>query len=513
MKRHILYCSICYPAQNVFAQELSRKYGHGYSDHAIALSEMFTTKCFEHQIDFRTTGRAGDSYFPYIKYNDLKVAVDDKILRSVLPYAMQSMDMLCRQYGYEVNFAVLERAYLSGVEFWSAYLQHYQIDLVVFFTVPHEGNDFLLYQVCKAMHVQTLIYSYSILDSRNHVIQSVEDDYQTLVQRYQELCKEYADSSVEEIGIEGEYGNIYEKMVTPQKDKTPFYMRKRFLEEQRISRYLDKYATCHKYVIDKKNSHQVNEISWKIWIKAAVYSIASIDFYITGGAVTKLFLSITNRKYVKTKRLWSYYQKCSKDVDYSKKYIYFPLHFQPECTSNPRGGGIYYQQIIPIRILAESLPNDVYIYVKEHAAQLYGAREKGFYDELCSIPNVALVKPETDTYELIQHSVAVSTLTGTAGWEGVFYQKPYIMFGYWVTQHMPGVYRVRTKEECKAAVDSILQGGDTFTLKEVKLFFKALSETEAWRLDETNKLPIKEELNRQISSNLKLFDDAMFSTE
>lgn len=510
MRKHILYCSIITPTQCMFAKRVSEKYGSGSKDHAIVFAEKVATEFFQHQINFRLIGAAGNAYNSYIDRDKLKTAIDDEMLRRVLPYAMQSFDMLCRQYGYGANLAVLERSYLSGIRFWTAYLQHHQIDLVVFFTWPHEGNDYLLYQVCKALQIKTLIYGLSICPNRSYVIENIEDPLKFLCQRYKELCDQYRNCSLDEIQMDEGYAKLYEKMSNPKTDKTPYYMKKTWLDDVTISCYLSRFCTCYFYIQNQKKTHQLSDISWRIWFKAAVYKMALIDRHITKFFFTKVFLSVTSLHYMRNKRLWKRYKELSEEADLSKKYVYFPLHFQPECTSNPQGG-LYYQQMLPVRILAESLPEDVYVYVKEHPTQVYGAREKGFYDELSAISNVILVKAETDTFELIKHSVAVATLTGTAGWEAVFHQKPCIMFGYWVTQHMPGVYHVRTKVECKNAVEQVLKGECRFTLKDVKLFFKALSETEGWRLEEEGKALTQEEMDHQISSNLKLFEQAIMA--
>ena len=206
-----------------------------------------------------------------------------------------------------------------------------------------------------------------------------------------------------------------------------------------------------------------------------------------------------------TIKLIKKYNELSTPADFSKKYVYFPLHYQPECTSNPRGGGMYYNQAIPIRILSASLPEDVYIFVKEHPTQNYGARRPEFYSELLSIPRVVLVQEDTSSYDLLKHCLAVSTLIGTAGWEGLFYQKPFIMFGYWVTMCAPGVYHVRTVEECKAAVDKILSGQDHFTLKDLRLFFKAMDESECYNLLEQD--ANSSTFPSHLACNIKLFDE------
>lgn len=509
MKKHILYCSICCPTQKVFAQRLSEKYGYGYDDHAVIMQELFSEQCFKHQINFRTVCGSAMSYASYIQRDHLTVAMDDDFLEKVLPFTMQSLNMLGRQLGYDSNYTVLERCYLSGIGFWRAYLLHHKIDLVIFFCWPHEGNDFFLYQVCKILGISTLIYCFSICPSRSYVAYTVEDEIPALVSRYEKLRKEYAEYPIEQITLGKDYADLFEKMSNPQSNKTPDYMQKRYLEFLSLSRHLVGYSVWDKYIADRKKGGQLKGISWKIWAKAMIYRALMLDFKLTNGVVVKLILRVKNRHYKQTQKLWQHYEECCQKPDYAKKYVYFPLHYQPECTSNPQGGGIYYQQMIPVRLLAESLPEDVFVFVKEHPAQQYGAREKGFYDELCSIPNVVLVKPETDTYELIKHSIAVSTLIGTAGWEGLFFNKPFLMFGYWVTQHMPGVYHVRTKEDCKAAVNSILRGECQFTLKDIKIFLKAMDETEGWGLSLESELPDSQELELQISSSLKQFEQAM----
>lgn len=508
-QKHILYCSICTPTQNAFAQEVSAKYGYGSEDHAIVLSEQFKEPCFTHQIDFRSIGGSKMSYASYIQRDHLKTAIDDELLKKILPYAMQAMDTLCRQQGFETNYKALERCFLSGIGFWAAYLRHHKIELVVFFVVPHEGNDFLLYQVCRALEIPTLIYELSLCQSRCYVTYTIEYELPALVSHYEKLRKEYADCPIEQIPLDDDYREKYEKMTDPKRDKTPSYMKPDFIANQNLSWYLIGYATYDTYLRNRKNSGQLKGVPLRVWARAMVYRMSMFDLHLTGGVFIKALLRIKNKEYKKTQELWQYYKSCSQEPDYTKKYVYYPLHFQPECTSNPQGGGVYYQQMIPVRILAESLPEDVFVYVKEHPVQVYGAREKGFYDELRSIPNVILVKPDTDTYELIKHSIAVSTLIGTAGWEGLFFGKPFLMFGYWVTQHMPGVYHIRTKEECRAAIDAILRGECQFTLKDIKLFFKALGDTEGWVLSPELDLTFLQPPEKQISSCLKLFEQAM----
>ena len=157
----------------------------------------------------------------------------------------------------------------------------------------------------------------------------------------------------------------------------------------------------------------------------------------------------------------------------SEKFIYFALHYQPELTSSPLGG-LYVNQLLPIKLLSYYLPDDVKIYVKEHPAQTCMGRNTDLYDELLKIPKVILIKQSVSSYTLVKNSIAVSSLTGTVGWEAQFFGKPFIMFGTYLSQCLEGTYKVKTNEECKNAIEEILKGHQCMTEKNLKLFIKAM---------------------------------------
>ena len=115
------------------------------------------------------------------------------------------------------------------------------------------------------------------------------------------------------------------------------------------------------------------------------------------------------------------------------------------------------------------------IYIKEHPAQTSFGREENFYQELLQIPRVRIINMNVSSYELMKNCLAVSSITGTVGWECQFFGKPFIMFGTYLTECLEGAYRVRTNEECKKVLDKIL-AGDYYVMsdKELKLFMKAM---------------------------------------
>lgn len=142
------------------------------------------------------------------------------------------------------------------------------------------------------------------------------------------------------------------------------------------------------------------------------------------------------RFYFRYQKLKKYFHK----PDYKKKYVFYPLHFQPEASTCVCAEK-YEKQLYYIDSWAKSLPADTVLFVKEHYT-LLGHRELNFYKELQKYPNVFLIDPWVSARELIVNSVAVTTLTGTAGFEAMLLRKPVFLGGNSVYENAPGVIKV-----------------------------------------------------------------------
>jgi hypothetical protein len=127
------------------------------------------------------------------------------------------------------------------------------------------------------------------------------------------------------------------------------------------------------------------------------------------------------------------------DTAAEEKYVYFPLHLQPEMTTDSLGGQ-YGDQLLAIEKLRGLLPEDWVIYCKENPKQAYFMREEGYYERLTSIPNLKIVHITSDSYKLIQNSQFVATITGTAGWEALRMGKKVLLYGDAWYKDLTGVY-------------------------------------------------------------------------
>ena len=132
------------------------------------------------------------------------------------------------------------------------------------------------------------------------------------------------------------------------------------------------------------------------------------------------------------------------EVNFDRKFIYFPLNLQPEMTTSAIGHK-YRDQVLAIEDLARILPPDIKIYVKENPKQLGFARGPMFFHRLSRIPSVEWMPSYIDTHHLTDAALAVATITGTVGWEAICKGKPAICFGDTWYQSFSGVLRFDEK--------------------------------------------------------------------
>ena len=184
-----------------------------------------------------------------------------------------------------------------------------------------------------------------------------------------------------------------------------------------------------------------------------------------------------NRKKTRT---WAEYRKVAHDVPLDVPYVYVALHFQPERTTSSLGG-VFGDQYLVVDMLARCLPEGWKVYVKEHPSQFYPpfagerSRHADLYADLLALPNVELVSLSTSTFQLIDHAMAVATVTGTVGWEAVIRGKPTLAFGSPWYRYCEGVFFTPTESALRDALARVASGYRP-EFRKVRLFMRALDE-------------------------------------
>jgi hypothetical protein len=129
------------------------------------------------------------------------------------------------------------------------------------------------------------------------------------------------------------------------------------------------------------------------------------------------------------------------------KFIYFPLHLEPERTTRI-AAPFFANQLEIIRNIAKSIPIDHEVFVKEHPMQkLKDWRKISWYKEIIEMPNVELFHPSVSSHEMIKKSSLVMSINGTSAMEAAFYKKPSILFADTIFSELPSVLKVNSWEE------------------------------------------------------------------
>ncbi len=282
------------------------------------------------------------------------------------------------------------------------------VDMVVFEDIPHGGSGLTMYFVAKAMGIKTLMLT-PMPGFKHYIFFYSLDDYGTF-----EDVPDYCDMA-EHVIVKKEY-----------KKQLPY------MEPEVLAKFMGKHSLSYYFqpIFFPKKFFRKKMILWKE--QKAKYK----DIYdFIEKKVTKYI-----GKYFQIKR----YNICSrqtvKSVDFSKKYVYFPLHLQPEMTTDVLGEK-YVDQLLAIEKLRNMLPKDWYIYVKENPVQKSYMRGRYFFERFNLIPNVVFVDRSVDTYKLIESAQFVSTITGTAAWEAITGGKNALIFGKVWFDHFPGIFR------------------------------------------------------------------------
>jgi hypothetical protein len=166
-----------------------------------------------------------------------------------------------------------------------------------------------------------------------------------------------------------------------------------------------------------------------------------------GDELRALLRGSVPRNILRMAKKWLAYRSFRRSVASTegKPYVVFLMHYQPEETTTPRGD-IFAQQLNALLRLRSELPDGVSILVKENKATFRAplvlavdVRSREFYRALGSLPKTYLVPLQRDTFDLVDNSLAVATITGSVGLEALCRGKKVIIFGEANYKHFTGV--------------------------------------------------------------------------
>jgi len=283
------------------------------------------------------------------------------------------------------------------------------------------------------------------------------DEYTSLRKEYERIKNEKHTAEELSDGVREQY----QKIVDKKKDTTPFYIKKEFMRRGDF------------------RPHDIPTLRgiWKSFRERSFFTMVFVYIknffkhyftkYHRGDLEGFYELGFKFRWYDfkwerMKKRYKKQYEALQKTPDFSKKYIYFPLHNQPEASTSAMGG-LFVNQFLAIDMLSSALPEGWELYIKENPGQwimqrTHVGRFPGFYEDAARLKNVRLVPHSTSTFALIESAQAVASVTSFACWEGMLKGIPAIICGYPWFMHCDGVFRFQNFNECEEAIEKIKNG-------------------------------------------------------
>ena len=164
--------------------------------------------------------------------------------------------------------------------------------------------------------------------------------------------------------------------------------------------------------------------------------------------------------------------------DLNNNYFLYLLHVEPELSTYAMGGFNFDQGFV-IKNIIKSLPKGYKLLVKEHGSQVLSAYSKpySFYKEISNLPNIKFIQTKEGSLNLIKNSKAVFTISGTAGLEGIAFNKPVFLFGEAMYQNHPNVFRISNIEELPKKIDKFLNFSKNQTDKDIDKYLSIFKDT------------------------------------
>ncbi len=299
------------------------------------------------------------------------------------------------------EFELRKRLYLEHVAWSYGFLREHACEELVFFVIPHHPFAFTLFSVARQLGLRTRFFAQVQMKDTYVVSHSIEVMFRAFGREYARMRE-----AGELAPLEGRLQREFDRRSGRHK---PFYMSG-----------ADLGWRGRAYRWTKKNLRPDSHL--------------------------RVHRTVSNA--------FGYWRARRPLPPSGERFVYFPLHLQPEATTSPMGG-VFVDQYLAIEMLARALPPGWKVVVKENPAQAFAKRDLGFYEQLARTPQVHLVSRSADTFDLMERCSAVASITGTAGWEALFRGKPAIAFGRAFYRDAPGCIAVESFESLRSALQDI----------------------------------------------------------
>ncbi|GEM_PF-3129835 len=387
------------------------------------------------------------------KYGHYFVPVDADILAAFADIERDFYILTDRANHVPVSFRERKLFFRDLIRFWLGYLKEEEIEGVYYPCGPHTGSELVLMQACRYLGLpfvylaHTAINNRSLLRSGYNEIPAVPEGYlkglsadEVRAQTDTGLIRDYEEESIVTQAIKAENDAFHKQKVNT---------------DPALAAQIQQART---------------QVSPALYVKRALGQLLNIfqrhrdHFYLPlamdGRSSPAAWSSALRRHKKAAAELKAFYEQHAKPLDPTQPYVYFPMHLQPELTTQPEAG-IFEDHYLVLEHILAALPEGWKVYVKENPRQFdttinavsaMNFRDRqDLQDMLEASPLVHFVPQSVRTPDLIANAQAVVTQTGTAGWECLTSGKACITFGRPWYSGCRSCFKVSTVEELRAA--------------------------------------------------------------
>ncbi|MBU1895912.1 capsular biosynthesis protein [Patescibacteria group bacterium] len=331
------------------------------------------------------------------------------------------LSMMERYYG-EKTLQEKKQLFYDLLRYWYGVAVKLKPEVVIFEEMPHHLHSYVAYSVFKFLKIKTIIVNSIYIKDKLLITSDIKFNSLEL----QSVLRKNFDKDFD-------FDNLSSDVKANLESGTPV--------ERKPVKIIDFYNE-RKLKNKYGEGFSFSKILYKIKFFVRLFRWKNLQRYILNRLIGN-----AKKEYVDMQI----------NPDFGSKYVYVPLHFQPEASTTIFGG-IFANQINFIEILSAALPRGWKIYIKDHPVQFYNNgigynafRYKGYYQRISKIKGVEIVPLDTDTYKLLELSQVTATVTGTAAWEAALRLKPALIFGDIWFQDCPSIFKVNSVESCREA--------------------------------------------------------------
>ena len=315
--------------------------------------------------------------------------------------------------------------YFHEICIWAlSYLENENPDALLMVERPHSHAQYLIYEICLYLNIKVVHFVAWAMLPLNYLHDVTEG---------QNIRRPYPSDKKLLSSFEGDlvaYVAKLTKLAKSDGEHEPSYMRHQRLR----SRWWVKLKDAFRY----GSTSLYREVRHHVWNRVqGQYN-----------PINPYEIGVLGRWKIRKKKKANLANSCrvsKEDILLSKEFVYFPLHYEPERTTNPDGGK-FHDHFLALTELRKILPSHIDILIKEHPSQfLYadkGSRGRSplFYELIKNIRGVHFIGTNGNSIELIKKSVFVATITGSVGLEAAVMGKKCITFGHTWYRGCPNIF-------------------------------------------------------------------------